>query len=60
MTDLAARIDALTPDQRIYVLGWIAQSTEQSDEVRAVLLRALAEAERAYARSRSASTTRSA
>ena len=60
MTDLAARIDALSPDQRLYVLGWIAQSTEQSDEVRAVLRRALAEAERAYARSRSASTTRSA
>ena len=44
--DLAARIDALTPDQRLYVLGWIAHAAATSDEVRAVLLRALTEAER--------------
>ena len=42
--DLAARVDALTSDQRLYVLGWIAEAANQSDEVRAVLLRALREA----------------
>lgn len=41
MTDLAARVDALTDRDRTFLLGWLAQAAITNTAVRAEMERAL-------------------